>query len=96
MKKKRFSVFTDDLENCYITGSPDIALHHIFGGANRNRSEKYGFILPLRPDYHNMSNYGVHMNRELDLKFKTMAQRYYEEHHGNRECFIEEFGKSWI
>lgn len=94
--KKLFSVLTNDLEHCYITGSTEIAIHHVFGGANRGRSEKYGFIIPLRPDYHNMRNYGVHFNRELDLKFKTMAQEYYEENYGTRESFIKEFGKSWL
>lgn len=95
--KKLFSVLTDDLEHCYITGSTDIHWHHVFfGSSNRKKSEKYGFVVPLRPDYHNMSNNGVHFNRELDLKFKRQAQEYFEEHIGSRQAFIQTFGKSWI
>lgn len=96
MRKKLFSVLTDDLEHCYITGSTEVAIHHVFGGSNRNRSDKYGFIIALRPDYHNMSNHGVHFDRELDLKFKRQAQTYYEENIGERKQFISEFGKSWL
>jgi hypothetical protein len=94
--KKIFSVFTDDLEHCYICGSYEVAIHHIFGASNRKRSEKYGFILPLHPRWHNMSNDGVHYNRELDLKFKRMAQEYFESHYGTRADFIIEFGKSYL
>lgn len=90
------SVFTTDLKHCYITGSPDVHLHHIFGASNKAHSEEYGFIVPLHPMLHNMSNRGVHFNRDLDLDFKRMAQRYFEEHHGSRTDFIKIFGKSWI
>lgn len=90
------SVFTDDLEHCYLTGSNQVHIHHIFGASNRKRSEKYGFVIPLHPYYHNMSNEGVHFNRELDLKFKRMAQEYFEENHGTRREFISEFGKSYL
>jgi hypothetical protein len=38
----------------------------------------------------------VHFNKELDLKLKEMAQRYYEENYGTREDFIKEFGKSYL
>jgi hypothetical protein len=94
--KKLFSVLTDNLEICVITQSPNVAIHHVFGASNRKKSEIRGFLVPLRPDYHNMSNKGVHFNRELDLKFKRQAQEYYEQHYGTREEFIREFGKSYL
>ena len=43
-----------------------------------------------------MSNDGVHFNRELDLKFKRMAQEYYESHYGTRTEFIIEFGRNYL
>ena len=94
--KKLFSVFTDDLSHCYICRANIVHIHHIFGASNRKWSEKYGFVLPLHPRWHNMSNDGVHFNRELDLKYKQMAQGYYENNHGTRSDFIIKFGKSWI
>ena len=64
--KKLFSVLTNDLQHCCICGSYNVAIHHVFGGANRKLSEKYGFLVPLEPRWHNMSVDGVHFNRELD------------------------------
>ena len=40
--RDRFSVLTDDMEHCIITGDGNVAIHHVFNGANRKRSEKYG------------------------------------------------------
>ena len=94
--KKLYSVLTDDLEHCYITGSNTIAIHHVFGGPDRKVSERYGFLVPLRPDWHNLSSYGVHQNRELDLRFKRLAQGYYEDHIGSREQFRQEFGRNYL
>lgn len=97
--KKLFSVIQDDLSVCYVSKSTNTAIHHIFPGNGRRKlCEKYGFIVALRPDYHNMSNYSVHSlpNYGLDLVLKQTAQRYYEEHYGSRRDFIREFGRSYL
>ena len=94
--KKIHSVLVDDLQHCIVTGSPEVAIHHVFNGANRSRSEAYGFIVPLRPDWHNMMPYSVHMDQRFDESLKRKAQTYYEEHIGTREQFIAEFGKSYL
>lgn len=39
--KKLYSVLTDDLEHCIITGSGNVAIHHVFNGVNRRLSEKW-------------------------------------------------------
>ena len=93
---KLWSILTDDLEHCIITGSPNVAIHHVFGKSERKLSEKYGFLVPLRPDWHNMTPYSVHMDREFDISLKRQAQQYYELHYGSREQFIKEFGKSYL
>ena len=42
-----WSIFTDDMDKCIITHAmTGIERHHIFGGANRKRSENYGFVVP--------------------------------------------------
>lgn len=92
--KRLFSVFTDDMDHCMFTGYAPVERHHIFGGSNKAKCEKYGFIAPLRPDLHPN---GVHAGKDakkVDLKLKQMAQEYYEAHYGTREDFIREFGKS--
>ena len=71
-------------------------MHHVFNGPCRSLSDRYGFIVPLRPDWHNMTPYSVHMTQELDEHLKRQAQEYYEAHIGTREQFIAEFGKSYL
>lgn len=87
--KKLHSVLTDDLHHCIITGDCNVAIHHVFNGPNRSLSEKYGFLVPLRPDWHNMASYSVHMDQVFD-------EKYYEEHYGSREDFRRKFGKSYL
>ncbi len=93
------SIFTKDLDRCYITGfdksMADIHIHHIFDAANKANSEKYHFIVPLRADYHNMSDHGIHFDREMDLRFKKKCQDYWLKHYGTKEEFIAVFGKWW-
>lgn len=92
------SVFTDDMDHCFYTGSPYVERHHIFGGSNRNRSEAYGFVIPLSPRLHpngSSATWSIEI-AGLDLHLKRMAQTYFEQHYGTREQFREEFGKSWL
>lgn len=96
MKKKLWSVFTDDMEHCYFTGKPYCHRHHIFYGPYRNKSEEYGFVIPLASQLHEFEPESVHgnPNQGLDLQLKQMAQQYFEEHYGTREEFIRIFGKN--
>lgn len=99
MAKKLKSVLTDDLEHCYVTGSGNVAIHHVFPGTGRRKlCEDYGFIVPLEPGLHNMSGESVHRNPNtgLDLRLKQECQVYYEEHYGSRKEFISVFGKSYL
>ena len=84
MSKKLWSVFTDDMEHCYFTGTPYVHRHHIFYGSLRPKSEN-------APD-------SVHMNPNhgLDLRLKQMVQKHFEENCGTREDFRRIFGKSWL
>lgn len=95
-RKTAFSIMTNNLNRCYITGDQiGVHIHHIFGGSNKKNSEKYGFIVPLRADWHNMADYGIHFNRELELKYKRFCQDYWLSHYGTKEDFILIFGKWW-
>ena len=74
----------------------DIHTHHVFcGSSNRKNSEKYGLTVYLCGRHHNMSNNGVHFNKELDNKIKRFAQEEFEKKH-TREEFRAIFGKSWL
>ena len=65
MSKKLWSVFTDDMDHCYFTGTYPVERHHIFGSSNRKNSEKYGFVIPLRPVCILTERRGVQMPKKL-------------------------------
>ena len=94
--KRLHSIFTDDLTVCYFTGKPNPHVHHCFFGSARKHAEEDGFIIPLAPELHNMSDQGVHFNREFDLVLKRQCQEYYEENIGTREQWISRYGKSFL
>lgn len=94
--KRLNSIFTDDMDHCFFTGSPDVERHHVFGGFNRKRSEQYGFIIPLRKDLHPNGVFAGKQAKKLDLYMKQECQEWYEKNIGTREQFIQEFGRNWL
>ena len=87
----------DDEKVCYICGSPNnIHKHHVFGGANRKRSDREGCWVYLCAPHHNMSDKGVHFDREADLKLKRECEREWVDRNGTIEDFIEAYGKNYI
>lgn len=71
--------------------------HHIFGAANRKISDKQGCWVYLCGYHHNLSNQGVHNNRELDLKIKELCQERWEMiNNANHDEFRRIFGRSYL
>ena len=91
------SIIQSDKE-CYVCRTTsDLHSHHIyFGNSNRKQSEKYGMKVWLCGRHHNMSNEGVHFNKELNTHLKQLAQEVFEQETGNREQFRMIFGRSYI
>lgn len=85
-------------KECYVCKTTsDLHSHHIFfGTSNRKQSEKYGMKVWLCGRHHNLSNEGVHFNKELDTHLKQLAQEVFEQETGNREQFRMIFGRSYI
>lgn len=72
-------------------------LHHIFfGNANRKLSDKWGCVIYLPPEMHNLSGKGVHFNREFDLMLKRECQQRLEAAGWTREEFVETFGRNYL
>ena len=93
---KKSSVLTDDMEHCFVCGSPYAECHHVFFGSYQKKyADKYKFYLPLCPEHHK-GNSGPHMNKTKDIEYKKMAQRYYEENISNRSNFMMDFGKNYL
>lgn len=84
---------------CYICGSTqNLEKHHIFGASNRNKSEQYGLWVWLDHNHHNENRRGdpgVHHNRELDLKLKQTAQKYFELRYPELD-FLQIFGRNYL
>ena len=91
------SILQGDTRECYLTGAIEgLHRHHIyFGNPNRKISEANGFWVWLRWDWHNGAEYGVHFNRDLDLRLKRECQEKYEETH-SRDSFRRLIGKSYL
>ena len=90
-------------EHCYRYYSERLygtVRHEIFfGTSNRKKSIKYGLVVFIRPEDHNMSEYGVHNRKghEFDMYLKKMGQeRAMDEYKWTTYEFIEIFGKSYI
>ena len=71
--------------------------HEVFGASNRNKSIEDGLVIFLKPEDHNMSEHGIHANREFDLYAKKKAQLRWMEFYGKtEENFRKRYGKSWL
>ena len=93
---KGFSIITNDFESCFLCGSHNwIEVHHIFGGANRTKSTKYGLVVPLCHYCHNEPPNGVHFNKERRTYLNKLGQEAFEKHNPDLD-FLRIFGKNYL
>lgn len=92
LEKNRTSVFTNDLEHCYLCGYKKEDLHEIYAGRNRINSIKYNFILPLCRKCHSHNQ----NNQAFNDYWHKQGQLYWEEFIGSREDFIKLFRKNYL
>lgn len=93
------SIIQTDRDHCYLCGRnkyfEPIDEHHVYSGANRKISEKYGLKVYLH--HWTCHLYGVHKDAEMGDKLKADVQRQAMEHYGwSIDEFIQIFGKSYI
>jgi len=82
-------------KKCFVCGTTQsLQLHHIFGGALRGKSDKYGYVVHLCIRHHTGQD-GVHRESWLNKKLKQYAQEHFEQTN-TREEFIKEFGKNYL
>lgn len=72
--------------------------HHVFGGANRKKSEKYGLKIYIHHNKcHIFGENSVHKNAKVDRAVKKVAQKRAMKRYGwSIEEFREIFGKNYI
>ena len=84
---------------CGRNGSADpLDRHHIFGGAYRSKSEKYGLVVDLcHSSCHIFGQYAVHHNAET-MRFlrRWGQQKAMRENNWTTADFIREFGKDYL
>lgn len=83
-------------KECFITGDKNgLHKHHVFQGSRRKASDEWGCWVWLRADWHNLSDYGVHFNPDLDRRLKQQTQEKFEALYGH-DKFMEVFGKNYL
>lgn len=71
--------------------------HEIFHGPNRQRSINDGMVIFLPPELHNMSNRGIHFNREFEDCVKVLAERVWIDYYGKTiDDFMCAYGRNYL
>lgn len=72
--------------------------HEIFFGTrNRQKSIKDGLVVYLTPEMHNMSNKGVHYNKEFREYMQKEGQKVWMNYYNKTaEEFIKTYGKNYL
>ncbi len=92
LEKSRKSVFTDNMDKCYLCSNKRTDIHEIFRGRNRRNSMIYGFVLPLCRECHSTKAKTI----EFEDFWHKNAQLYFEENIGSREEFIKIFRRNYL
>ena len=96
------SILQNDTQHCFLCGRnanfEPLDKHHVFGGAFRDKSEKYGLTVYLHHSTcHIFGRKAVHVDNETAEQLKAYAQKVAMEHYGwTVEDFIRKFGKNHI
>lgn len=83
-------------KKCFICGT-EIGLerHHIFGAANRQKSERYGLTVWMCHYHHNEPPEGAHYNKDTADLLHEVGQYAFEQTH-TRKQFLQEFGRNYL
>ena len=95
--KKEFCIMPKDV--MYETERTPYTVRHevFFGSKNRKKSIEDGLVVFLTPEMHNMSDKGVHFNKEFDNYLKKIAQRTWQKYYNKSEQdFIKRYGRSYL
>lgn len=78
----------------------EIGLHRhevFYGTANRQKSIEDGLVVYLTPELHNMSNEGVHFNKEFDLELKQAGEQIWLNYYNKTiDDFIKRYGRNYL
>lgn len=95
------SIIQKDKTHCFLCGMntnlEPLDCHHVFGGPNRNKSEKYGLKVYIHHNKcHIFGKDSVHKNAQVDKALKEVVQIKAMQYYGwSVEDFIRIFGKNY-
>jgi hypothetical protein len=82
-------------DECYFCGSSEnLEIHHVFGGATRDRSETYGLTVKVCRKCHDELHFSKDSRKMMD-SLRAEAQRKFEEAHTHEE-FMALFHRNWL
>lgn len=90
------------MKTCWLCGAngngDTLDRHHIFGAANRKKSERLGLVVYLCHNRcHIFGKNAVHQNKDTMLKLHQYGQRKAMGENGwDTERFIVEFGRNYL
>lgn len=90
------------VKKCFICGrngrGDRLERHHIFGGARRPLSEKYGLVVYLCGERcHRLGEFSAHQNAEIaDYLHKYGQKKAMIENNWTVEQFVEVFSKNYL
>ena len=94
--------YPNDYPKCFLCGrngnGDRLDRHHIFGGANRNKSEKFGLVVLLCHERcHIFGRNSVHQNGEvMDYIHKYGQMKAMKEQGWSIKEFMEVFGANYL
>lgn len=88
------SILNTEKGICFLCGKHrQTDKHHVFGAANRNRSEKDGLTVYLCRECHEEA----HRNYSVNVALKAYAEQIWiETYRKSIQAFIDEYGKNYI
>lgn len=90
LERHRFSILTDNLDNCIICGKPKQDLNEIYPGRNRQNSMRYGLVIPIcRSCHRKYTN-----DRIMQLYWMKLGQEKFEEIYD--EDFLAIFRRNYL
>ena len=96
------SIIQEDREHCFICGGrangDPLDEHHVYGGANRTISERYGLKVYLHHNKcHIFGKQSVHQNAEVGKMVKQVVQeRAMQYYNWTVDDFMRLIGKSYL
>ena len=96
------SIIQQDKDRCYLCGGyangDPLDRHHVYSGADRKKSEKYGLTVYLHHNKcHIFGERAVHNNARVNQALQAKVQKIAMEHYGwTIDDFLKEFYQNYI